>query len=905
MDPPILTTKLFIPTTRPELVFRPRLIEKIDKGLDRKLILISAPAGFGKTTLLASYIANSGIPIAWLSLDKNDNQEGLFLRYLVSALQVVDQAIGSDASQLIAAPQPPQFEVVLSSLINDLNSANTDLALVLDDYQNIHNQAVHDEVSFLLDHSPNNLHLVIATRSDPPLPLARLRASGQMVEIRAADLRFTESEAAQFLNDVMGLRLDTDSVAKLEKRTEGWIAGLQMVALSMRDRKDVFEFIQDFSGTNRYIMDYLLEEVLASQSPEIQQFLLYTSILARLTAPLCDSLLAMDDKSKPSNDGMIIKEPLSIPQSTFILECLEQNNLFLVPLDDKRVWYRYHHLFADMLLARLNQTQPDLIPLLHIRASAWLEQKGFISEAIRHLFATQKIDHAADLIECYGPACLVENDPSIFQMADSLPQEMILARPKIGLYQAWLLITQGQIEKAHSLLNDLAQQLAETDTNSGQQWMQTVISLALTFLFPPAVMPKTDTFPDYLLLEEIPAEEPILRNAADFLYVMALDRLGEQDRAAEASIKCIQREKTRHGTQAIPTLAPFLTRIYLIQGRLHETASLCREYLDPLKDKDFRFIYTSGSMKIDLGEVLYEWNYLEEAEQHIRDGLQTNEPWQNIMTDGFGLRALTRVLQAKGDYAGAMQIVEKFEKRLLEHSWPREFEEDLLTLRVRLQLASGDLHNPSQWADQIRRSKGYDLHKEYYRLTLARIYLAHGKHAEVEEMLAGTTPPVAVGSRISRQLESNLLLAAAAARQQHLPEAFNIIESCLALAKPEGYIQIFLDVGEQARELLTAYLRSDDLGYKQYAHKILDAFSLKRQAGSLVSHPVGLFEPLSDREMEVLRLIATGRTNQEIANQLVIASGTVKAHTSNIYRKLDVVNRTEAVARARQLGILP
>lgn len=677
-----------------------------------------------------------------------------------------------------------------------------------------------------------------------------------------------------------------------------------MAALSLRDRKDVVEFIQDFSGTNRYIMDYLFEEVLASQSPENQQFLLYTSILERLTAPICDALLSMDEKFQSINVGVTSKRQPLIPQYAAILESLEQDNLFLVALDDKRIWYRYHHLFADMLLARLQQTQPDLIPLLHIRASAWLEQKGFISEAIRHLFAAHKIDQAADLIELYGPAHLAENDPTVFQMVKNLPQEMILARPKIGLYQSWLLITQGQIRKAHALLNELAQQLTETDPNSGQQWMHTIISLALTFLFPPAIMPKTDDFPDYLLLEEIPAEEPILRNAADFLYVMALDRLGEHDRAVEVSINCIQREKTHHRTQAIPSLAPFLSRIYLIQGRLHEAASLCREYLDPLKDRDFRFIYTSGSMKIDLGEVLYERNYLEEAEQHIREGLQANEPWQNIMTDGFGLRALTCVLQAKGDYAGAIQVVDKFETRLREHSRPREFEEDFLTLKVRVQLASGDLHNPSLWADQILRSEDYNLHKEYYRLTLARIHLAQGKYSDVVEMLMGTSPPMAVGSQISRQLESDLLLATALTRQQRLPEAFEILESCLALAKPECYIQIFLNVGEQVRELLAAYLRSDAPGYKLYAQKILDAFSYKNQATTPDSHPAGLIEPLSDRELEVLRLIATGRTNQEIANQLVIASGTVKAHTSNIYRKLDVVNRTEAVARARQLDIL-
>ncbi|MEJ2560490.1 MAG: LuxR family transcriptional regulator, partial [Anaerolineae bacterium] len=388
------------------------------------------------------------------------------------------------------------------------------------------------------------------------------------------------------MNDVMGLHLDAGSVAVLEERTEGWIAGLQMAALSMRDREDVLGFIEGFSGTNRYILDYLLEEVQAGQSPEIQHFLLHTSILERLAAPLCEAVIDEGRKTEDGPDSSSVFRP-----SSEILEYLERENLFLVPLDDERIWYRYHHLFADLLRARLHQAQPDLIPRLHLRASAWLEQNGFITEAIHHLFAAHEIGRAADLVERHGPARLAESDPSVLQMADSLPPEMLIARPKIGLYQAWLLIIQGRIAKALPLLNDLARQLDAADPNSGQQWMQTIIASALAFLAPPSSAPGTDPLPDYQLLDEIPAEEPLLRNAADFLYGMALARRGELDRAVEVSVKCIQRERPPHGTLAIPTLAPFLTRIYLMQGRLHAAASLCREFLDPIKERGIRFIY--------------------------------------------------------------------------------------------------------------------------------------------------------------------------------------------------------------------------------------------------------------------------------------------------------------------------
>jgi LuxR family maltose regulon positive regulatory protein len=895
----LIRTKLHLPFTRPELVSRPRLQEQIALGLRGPVTLITAPAGFGKTTLVASCVAHSEIPIAWLSLDKNDNLPERFLSYLVAALQAADPTIGSEAAQLLGAPQQVPPEIILTSLINDLDTTAREIALVLDDYQFINSQAVHEAVAFLLEHGPQTFHLVIATRSDPPLPIARLRARSQVVELRAADLRFTELEAAQFLNDVMALHLDTESVAALDERTEGWIAGLQMASialqarlaaqshLSRRDRKDVLGFIESFSGTNRYILDYLLEEVLASQPPEIQHFLLCTSILERLTAPLCDVVVN------------------TLEGSADIIKYLERANLFLVPLDDVRTWYRYHHLFADLLRSRLDQSQSDLVPHLRRRAAAWLEQKGFITEALHHLFAAQELSQAADLIERYGPPRLADGDPSVLLMADSLPQDMILARPKIGLYQAWFLILHSRIDKALPLLHDLARQLAGAGSQSGRQWMQTFIALAEAFLSPPSRAPVADFLPDEPLLDEIPAEELILRNAADFLYGMSLARRGELDRAVEVSLKCIQREKSRPGTLAIPTLVPFLSRVYLMQGRLNAAASLCREYLDPIKESGIRFIYTAGSMKIDLGEVLYEWNRLEEAEQYIRDGLQDNVPWRNIMTDGFGLVALARLLQAKEDYAGAMQVIERFEARLLEHSQPREFDEDLRTLRVRLQLASGDLHSASHWADQILLGEDFALHAEYYRLTLARIRLAQGRSADVEQLLTGRSPAMTAGSRITRQIESNMLLAAALAGQQRMPEAYKLIESSLALAEMEGYIRIFLDIGEPARELLAAYLRSPAPGHTIHLKKVLEAFSPLKATGTPGSQPVGLIEPLSGRELEVLHHIALGKTNQEIARMLIVAPGTVKAHTASIYRKLEVTNRTEAAARARQLGLLP
>ncbi len=435
-----------------------------------------------------------------------------------------------------------------------------------------------------------------------------------------------------------------------------------------------------------------------------------------------------------------------------------------------------------------------------------------------------------------------------------------------------------------------------------------MIGLMLAFLGLRTNPYTFDRLPDYEALDEIPAEEPILRDLADSLYGMTLGRRGEIDLAAEVTLRCIQRERKPLGRLAIPTLVPFLARIYLMQGRLRATVSLCHEYLDPIKEKGSRFIYSAGSMNIALGEVFYEWNYLEEAEQQIRDGLQANEPWVDIMSDAFGLLALTRILLARRDYPRAMQVVEKFETRLAGNLRPHEFEENFRTLKIRVQLASGDLKNASHWADQVVLSEDFRLHQERYLLTLAWIRFARGRYTEVEALLTGIPFPDKAGNRVTRQIESNLLLAAAIARQavqRRLPEALGLIEASLALAEPEGYIRIFLDIGAPAQELLAAYLRSAAPGHKVYAQKLLDAFSPSGRAMLLACRPLELIEPLTGREVEVLQLMALGRTNQEIARQLFVAPGTIKAHAASIFRKLDVANRTEAVARARQLGVLP
>ncbi len=902
----IIRTKLHKPFTRVELVQRPRLTDLVSFGLRGPLTLITAPAGFGKTTLAAASVSTCGKPIGWLSLDKDDNQACCFTAYLVAAVNEATKQVSNETTELASSMLQTPAEAVITSLINDLDAAADDIVLVLDDYQFITNPSCHSQMAFLLEHLPANLHVLIATRSDPPLPLARLRARGQLVELRTADLRFTPSETSLFLTDVMGLHLEPASIDVLEERTEGWIAGLQMAALSMRDSKDVHGFIAGFSGTNRFILDYLVEEVLATQPPEIQRFLLYTSVLERLTAPLCDDLLAIERSDAPnSSESQPVSSLPEFPSSSSILEYLDRKNLFLVALDDEHLWFRYHHLFTDLLRVHLHRTRPDLVPGLHVQASQWFEQKGLVPEAIQHLFAANELGRAADLIEPYGPVRWAASDPSIVQMADSLPNDILIARPKLGLYESWLLICRGETAKAIQLMQDIAKHLDASAPQTGTRWMRTIIYVAIAFLKGPSHVPGFDPIRDYSLLEEIPSEELILRNAADILYGMLLGRMGETELAIQTALRNIDRERITHGRMAIPTLAPFLSRIHLMLGQLHAADALCHEFLDPIREKNIRFISTAGSLEIHQGEVYLEWNRLDEAEKLIQDGLRANEPWKNIMTDGFGLTALVRVLIAKGAIDGAMQAMERLETRMRESSHPPEFNEELNTLPARLLLAKSDLQAAADWAKRVESRKDLPIDIKHYGLTLARVFLAQARFSDVEKALAGFEPPITSGNQVARILERDLMLAAAYAGLQRTTEALELVDACLAVAEPEGYVNTILAIGEPVRELLLIYVRSSAPAHASYARTLLEAFQLPFNPRPESPQAFGLIDPLTERELEVLQLLATGQTNQEIARQLIVANGTVKAHTASIYRKLEASNRTEAVARARQLGILP
>ena len=934
---PLLHTKLRLPSTRPRLVPRPRLQEQIGQGLRGPLTLIIAPAGFGKTTLVAAYVTRCGMPMTWLSLDKNDNEAERFLNYLVAALQEADPMIGSEAVQRMAGIQQASPEAILTSLINDLDSARGEIALVLDDYHFISNQAVHEAVAFLLEHCPHTLHLVIATRSDPPLPLARLRARSQIAELRAVDLSFTEPEAAQFLNDVMGLRLDTESIAALKERTEGWIAGLQMAALSMRHREDVARFIEAFSGTNRYILDYLLEEVLAVQPPEIQRFLLYTSILERLTAPLCDAVTSASLSAGPINDGgskrkgddrSIGSESLFISGSASILEYLERANLFLIPLDDERIWYRYHHLFADLLRTQLQRSLGDQgVARYHLRASDWYEQNGLTLDAIHHASLAFDFERIERLIEQNYIEMLNRGEMSgilRFWMG-KLGKELVYRRPWLCLYQAFSRSWFGQLEEATLLLNE-----AEKLIRSDGSWPDTRAMLGYHAYVQSRVTAMQGDTPraiEFCLTarENVPADNLGLQIEIGITLGYEYFLCGDFRNAHKTLHDMIQLCYSVGAINNPVAAYALLARADTLQGRLHDAHDLFQKAARLIHEAGGQYLGAVGLIEVGTADLLCEWNDLETALARLKQGLDYLPSWGKA--DDFVLAYLTlsRIQLALGNRAEAESSLEKAAQLIQTCGVFSEARSAVETARVKMWLVQGDWLAVDRWMAKMEERFGsqylFRYEDELTQIMQARVFMIRNKPGEAIRLLSCLEESAGSGGRQGRLVEIMILKALAMQRMRNNTQADLALTKSLTLAQPGGYVRIFLDEGQPMQMLLAQWVAHASASpVRDYAIHLLPQFDAEPHivlAAQKKAPPTGdpsaplrqsgqaLVEPLSQRELEVLQLLALGRTNQQIAGQLIIAPGTVKAHTASIYRKLNVANRTEAVARARQLAILP
>lgn len=909
---PFLATKLFVPPPRPGAVQRVRLTDRLQQALHGKLTLISAPAGFGKTTLVSEWAGLGQASVAWLSLEEADSHLPRFLTYFIKALQNLQSDIGKDVLALLQSSQMPPMEHYLAQLINDMASVSGQMVLVLDDYHLIDARPVDEALTFLLDHLPPQFHIIITTREDPILPLSRLRVRGQLTELRATDLRFTAEEAANFLNDAMGLQLSVASVAALEARTEGWIAGLQMAALSLQGRSDTTQFIEAFTGSHRFILDYLVEEVLLGQEENVREFLMQTAILDRLSGSLCDAVTARQDGSKTLSE-------------------LERGNLFVVPLDDQRQWYRYHHLFAEMLRAHVARERGAQLATWHRRAATWYEKNGVIADAIHHAMAAEDRGWAARLIEQSWPAMDAQFQSEIWlTWFEKLPAEFYANRPVLLLAGAWAYLNQGGLEAGAGYLAKVEEIMDRIDPNLPPDELppNLVVEDAEQFKFLPPSIVSAHAFialahGDTVATIEhaknalalLPEDEHVRRGPAAALLGLAAWNKGELE-VAHRAISDAMRNFERAGSFEFAVSGTFgLADLRIAQGRLRDAVRTYEQVLELVAQKDLWHIRGTADLYLGLGDLYREQGDWKKAGRFIAKSEQMG-PQKALPDWPCRLRiAKGRLLEAKGDLEGALQELQEAEKRYYRTPIPLIYP---IPARIaQLWIRRGELTRARDWARSQELEAEDHLHylKEYEHLTLARLLLA-------EYQLAGDTQQLDQCKKLLTRLYeaagkdqrngsliSILILQALVAEAQHsIPAALIPLEMALALAAPEGYVHTFILEGSPMVRLLSEAAAQGIL--PMYTHQLLAAFREETGAPPTPAIPnspksaQSLVEPLSDRELEILQLIAEGLSNQDISKKLFLALSTVKGHNRNIFGKLGVQRRTEAVARGQALGLI-
>jgi LuxR family transcriptional regulator, maltose regulon positive regulatory protein len=904
---PLLSTKLHPSRAGPRAVARPRLTESLMRDPGRRLTLLSAPAGFGKTTLLNEWTGSrtgNGLSVAWVSLDEGDNDPVRFLSYLVAALRTVEERVGEGVLAALRSPEPPRIEAVVGTLVNELAELPGEIAIILDDYHAIDSESVNRIVSFLLEHLPGNAQLVISSRVDPPLPLARLRARGQMSELHAADLRFTPEEAAAFLKDVMGLDLSDDDVSALEGVTEGWIAALQLAALSMRERKDVSGFIRSFSGGHRDVFDFLAEEVLERQTEWMQSFLLETSILDHLSGPLCDAVTGRDD-------------------GQHTLERLERENLLVVPLDDERCWYRYHHLFADFLRGRLERERPEQLAPLHFKASAWCEENGLVAEAVRHALSAGAHERAARLMERGAGQTWYRGEVvTLLSWLRKLPKEAMRRRPLLLVWYAAALMLVGRLDDVESLLRE-AEDVVGTAGKGGQgeeprpgvdeadRRYLLATAAAVRSLHarlqgdPPnaieyarralALLPEDNLdprpFAAFCLAEAYRAADDL--EAANATFAEA----GELGRAAG------------HDYIALTAMGS-LAYLRIAQGRLREADRSLRQALEYAAERGAELLPAVGRVRIGLGELLYERNDLDASERELTLGTDLAERAGEREILVRGQVALSRARRARGDTERAFELARTAERLARDSGAPHTFV-DATLWKARLHLMGNDLQAA---ASDLERASGVSdvprSTRDAERIVLARLLVARENYDEALRLLDSVREAAEAADERGSAIEILTLQALALRGKDEKTRAMDVTGQALASGEPEGYVRTFVDEGPAMAVLLSETLEARRRGRlgtanevpMHYFRKLMAV--LERDVTSAASPVTSLAEPLSERELEVLQLIAAGKTNRRIASELFVSVGTVKTHVTNVYRKLDAHSRTQAVARARELDLI-
>lgn len=919
--PDLLMTKLFIPRRRHDSVLRPRLFDRLNVECERKITIITAPAGFGKTTLLSEWILQSDRNVTWLSLDEKDNDPARFWAYFIAALQRLSPDMGKDALALLHSPQPSPIEEILTILLNEIAGFPDCFIQVLDDYQVIHTPSIHAALYFFLENMPLHMHLVVSSRTDPPLPLGRLRASDQLNELRMDDLRFTPDESAVFLNQSLGLNLSMEEVLTLESHTEGWIAGLQLAGLALQgsgkqlESDYVSRFIQAFSGSNRYVVSYLVEEVLNQRPEGTMDFLLKTSILDHLSGPLCDHLIDVQAVENGSNGGVD-------HNSQSILERLVQANLFIAPLDDEGKWFRYHQLFTDVLRARLKHDQPGISRKLHLRASEWHEQSGMIPEAIMHALEAEDWDRAARLIEQIVEAvALTGQVQTVLNWLNMLPEIVVRAHPTLCLYNATMLMFTNKLDESEVWLQN-----AERCVHPGMPSNQVGSILGWVALIRADISRTTGDLSSGVAqalraLELLPENETLARSVSTMNLVHGWLATGyvSQTIEFEAAEAIFPVRKIGNRLATLISITN-LARLQTLQGKLHQAADTYA-LLEQEVSAGGRMheMLNSASYFFGLGDVLREWNQLETAQQYLAYGMELVQGRLSVDADVVmaGYLAMAKLKQEQGDPAGGIRVLDEFVQLANE----REYFEPLVArskaIQAQILLRKGNSSAAIRWMEESRLDItdldiSYLHEAEYF--TIALVMIARARTHEALRLLERLLELAEIGERKDSMIKILAIQALAFYTNNELPRALTVLGRALSLAEPESYMRVFIDEGEPMRSMITD-LRSritdrsnKSLLLLSYVDQLLAGFP-NRNPGEITpkNHPYGneeIPEHLSNRELAVLHLIASGASNAEIAQTLIIALSTVKRHTGNLYGKLGVRSRTQAIARAKELGLV-
>lgn len=878
-----------MPRPRPDVVPRPRLTQILNDGLYHKLTLVSAAAGFGKTTLLSQWIAGLDQPVAWLSLSEDDGEITRFIAYVVAALRTIAPDAGESTLGMLQSTQAPAPDALLTVLLNEITAIPHEFVFVLDDYHVLDALAIDEALGFLLEHIPPQMHLVIATREDPPLPLARLRARGQLTELRVAELRFAHDEAAAFLNQMTGLDLSPEAVAALEARTEGWIAGLQMAALSMQGREDTASFIEAFTGSHRFVLDYLVEEVLQRQPGHLRNFLLQTSILNGLNASLCDAVMGQQN-------------------SKTRLETLERGNLFVIPLDDTRDWYRYHHLFADALHANLVNEQNEALPDLHLRASIWYEQHDMFPRAIHHALAAQAMERAADLIEgIWLHMDQTYQSKTWLAWVRALPEAIIVARPYMCIGCGWALMNEGQFDEADARLQAAERLLDAQPADDQTRYMQASIASAHTYRFLSLGDIPNTIASGQRALDLLPDAEVGQLNRRQAMSLLGIAYWVSGDLpAADQALSTLMDEWLKIGVigDAL-ALAFVMADIRLTLGHLQAAIRVCQHALNIAAQQPHVMALELPDLYRSRGDLYREMNDLQQAEDtlllSVELGESTSLPdWQHRM---YVVQAKMRWIE--GDLDGALALLDEAERQF--RLTPLPDAQPASAWRARIWIEQGKLDQAHAWVQQQGLSVDDDLHflREFEHMTLARLLLAQAQRGQpdaldtADALLDRLYQSAYEGGRMGHIIEIRNLQALALVIQGDSSAALLPLQEALTLAEPEGYVRTFVDEGPLMASLLHQALQAGI--DPAYVTRLIAAFGEQEAAAP---GQIGTLDALSDRELDVLRLLGTELSGPEIADHLMVSLNTMRTHTKNIYSKLSVNSRRAAVRRAEELNLL-